>query len=194
MDRRQRKTREAVVDAFRRLFFEHGYDGVSVGAVAAAADVGRSTLYTHYRRKEDLLLASMEMLLAVLADAVSPGDDEELARLMRHFWDNRRHRAIFSPGACRNVLAAALSERIEARLCDPAHFGRARWRVPVALAARLIADHQLNLLDRWLSSHNARAPATMAAVMRDSVGGLCATLRDAATQRGGNRGASARDG
>ncbi len=178
MDRRRRKSREAILRAFLQTFFEQGYGRLSIGAVAAAADVGRSTLYTHFRRKEDLLRASMEGLLAGLASIVEPAETDATLRLLRHFWDNRKHRAIFAPGAARNVLAAALAELIEARLRDPALFAPPRWRVPVALAARLVADHQLNLLDRWLTGREGPAPAVMAVAMRDSSRALCASLHE----------------
>src|SRR5206468_10455039 len=113
MDRRRRKNREAILQAFVRLFFERGYDGATMEAVAAAADVGRSTLYTHFRRKEDLLTASMATHLGDLAGSLAAEGEERLGALMGHFWDNRRHRNIFGLGACREVLAAALAEKIE---------------------------------------------------------------------------------
>jgi AcrR family transcriptional regulator len=172
MDRRRRKTREAILQAFVRLFFERGYDAVTMEAVAAAADVGRSTLYTHFRRKEELLTTSLAAHLGDLADSVTPNEGARLGLLMRHFWDNRRHRNIFAPGACRNLLAGALAEMIDRRLRGPQE-----WRVPRPLAARLIADHQLNLLDRWLSGHASSGAPAMTETMAASVAALRAGLQ-----------------
>lgn len=179
MDRRRKKNREAILRAFLRLFFERGYGRLSIGDVAAAADVGRSTVYTHFQRKEDLLRASMDGLLQDMASIVEPAATDAAARLMRHFWDNRKQRAIFASGAARDVLAAALAGHIETRLLDPALFAPPRWQVPAALAGRLVADHQLNLLERWLARHNGPAPEVMAAAMRDSSRALCASLHAA---------------
>ncbi len=56
-DRRARKrlaTRQAISDAATRLFFERGFDQVTVDEIAQAADVGRMTVFNHFRRKEDM--------------------------------------------------------------------------------------------------------------------------------------------
>lgn len=56
-DRRTRKrlaTRQSISDAATRLFWEKGFDAVTVDEIAAAADVGRMTVFNHFPRKEDL--------------------------------------------------------------------------------------------------------------------------------------------
>jgi len=55
MDRRVRKTREALYSAFVALIAERGYDGFSIQDLIEAADVGRTTFYAHFKAKEDLL-------------------------------------------------------------------------------------------------------------------------------------------
>ena len=56
-DRRSRKrlaTRQGISDAATRLFLERGFDHVTVDEIAAAADVGRMTVFNHFPRKEDM--------------------------------------------------------------------------------------------------------------------------------------------
>ncbi len=56
-DRRTRKrlaTRQGISNAATRLFFERGFDHVTVDEIAAAADVGRMTVFNHFPRKEDM--------------------------------------------------------------------------------------------------------------------------------------------
>ena len=56
-DRRSRKrlaTRQGISNAATRLFFERGFDHVTVDEIAAAADVGRMTVFNHFPRKEDM--------------------------------------------------------------------------------------------------------------------------------------------
>ncbi|GAB3131239.1 TetR/AcrR family transcriptional regulator [Novispirillum itersonii] len=56
-DRRSRKrqaTRQAISNAATRLFWERGFDAVTIDEIAAAADVGRMTVFNHFPRKEDL--------------------------------------------------------------------------------------------------------------------------------------------
>jgi AcrR family transcriptional regulator len=57
LDRRSRKrlaTRRAISLAADRLFFERGFENVTVDEIAAAADVGRMTVFNHFPRKEDM--------------------------------------------------------------------------------------------------------------------------------------------
>jgi len=59
-DRRVRRTRRAILDAFLSLVEANGYEKTTVQDILDRADVGRSTFYAHYRDKEALLLASFD--------------------------------------------------------------------------------------------------------------------------------------
>lgn len=55
MDRRQRKTRNAIFEAFIQLLSEHDYSQITVGQIIDRADVGRATFYAHFETREFLL-------------------------------------------------------------------------------------------------------------------------------------------
>lgn len=55
-DRRTRRTRQLLRDAFVALLKEKRYEDVSVQDIIERADVARSTFYVHYVDKEDLLV------------------------------------------------------------------------------------------------------------------------------------------
>ena len=55
LDRRQRKTRKAIYDAFEALMAEEHYSCVTVAQIIDRADVGRSTFYAHFETKDELL-------------------------------------------------------------------------------------------------------------------------------------------
>jgi AcrR family transcriptional regulator len=61
----------SVLAAAIELFIERGYDAVSMGDLAAAVGLSKSTLYHHVSSKERLLELALDEALASLTDAVS---------------------------------------------------------------------------------------------------------------------------
>ena len=56
-DRKKQKTRQAIVDAAVGLFSENGFEKTSIEDLAKRAGIGKSTVYTYFKAKEDIFLA-----------------------------------------------------------------------------------------------------------------------------------------
>jgi AcrR family transcriptional regulator len=68
-DKRVLRTRAILRDALVSLIIERGWDATSIQDVCDRAEVGRSTFYTHFADKEDLLLAGFDDLRSMLKEA-----------------------------------------------------------------------------------------------------------------------------
>ncbi len=86
--RKRLATRRAIALAADRLFREKGFDRVTVDEIAAAADVGRMTVFNHFARKEDMFFDRDEEGRQILRDALRSRDPGvppvEALRLLAH--------------------------------------------------------------------------------------------------------------
>ena len=62
------KTRQRLVDVARQLFAKNGLNGTTMNDIAVASGKGRRTLYTYFKRKEDVYYAVIESELERLSD------------------------------------------------------------------------------------------------------------------------------
>ena len=69
MDRRQRKTREAIFNAFTGLLSKKNFNQITVAEIIERADVGRATFYAHFETKDFLLKNFCEELFCHIFDA-----------------------------------------------------------------------------------------------------------------------------
>lgn len=60
LGRRSPQKRQSILAAAVRGFLEDGYSRTSLDSVAAGAGVGKQTVYSHFRSKEQLFLAALE--------------------------------------------------------------------------------------------------------------------------------------
>jgi AcrR family transcriptional regulator len=144
-DRRPARTRAALMDAFVAALLDGGYETLTVDAIAARANVGRSTFYMHYKGKDDILrqaLARPSAALAALAAGTLPAD--ALHRQLEHFHEQRRRNRIFFEPPLRNIWIACLAALIEPQL------RRKDLLLPPPLAARQVAESQIALIANWL--------------------------------------------
>lgn len=97
MDRRQRKTRQAIFSAFRELLQHMRYENITVQDIIDKADVGRSTFYSHFETKDALLKA----ICSDIFDHIFKGDlcdypgqtrslEEKLAHILWHLKDHKK--------------------------------------------------------------------------------------------------------
>jgi AcrR family transcriptional regulator len=146
-DRRSVKTREAIKQAFLSLLFAQRYDSMSMSDIAERANVARSTLYKHFRSKEELLEVTIAHLFAVLADdAVSEADPERLDAVLAHFWSNRRlAKAVFGPPV------DVLMRRSLTALIEPRLIKRGVNRTAAQIMAIQMAAGRIAFLEAWMT-------------------------------------------
>ena len=177
LDRRSQKTRAALRAAFVDQVLAHGYDAVQVSAVIAQANVGRSTFYEHFRSKGDLLRASIEAPFTCLAAMVVPAAaPAHIIPVLRHFRDNQRVARVLLGPSTRSLLGQALAALIAQKLDGTPS-------VPAGIAARMIADAQLALVEAWILGRPACTVEAAAEAMQRASAAMASALGAAAIER-----------
>lgn len=103
MDRRLKKTREAIFRAFTALLAKKSYHQITVQDILDRADVGRTTFYAHFETKDYLLKSLCEELFGHVLDTSMgiPREQDHYAdcentegvflHLLRHLQENDRN-------------------------------------------------------------------------------------------------------
>jgi AcrR family transcriptional regulator len=101
-DRRIGRTRRMMQEALVSLIGEKGYEAVTVQDILDRADVGRSTFYSHFRHKDELLLSGFDQLRTLfeqqqesLLAAKKDGNEPEfnfILEFFRHTHTKQHHK------------------------------------------------------------------------------------------------------
>ncbi|MGW4471303.1 TetR/AcrR family transcriptional regulator [Nonomuraea sp. NPDC004354] len=167
-DRRVRRTRRAVQDALVALILEKGYSAVTVTDIINRADVGRSTFYSHFADKQDVLVSNIEELGFLHPDhAVREG--ELFAFSLPMFEHVREQRSLVRAllGRRSGGPAEAHGERLLAAVVRDELVARAGGPAPsLDLMVICVVGAFLGLVRAWVDGEISATPAELDAAFR----------------------------
>jgi len=149
MGRQTERTRAAIISTFSEMVFTTHYENIKMSDIARRANVGRSTIYQHYRDKDAVLLDSMDWILVGLSSCVnSSAPNEEIVALLQHIWEHRdKARNIFF-GSTGQKLERALSTKIASQIVVATK--ESDWLVSPIFVANQIAASLFSILRSWV--------------------------------------------
>jgi AcrR family transcriptional regulator len=174
-DRRVRRTQDRLHEALTSLIREQSYETISVKDILARADVGRSTFYTHFADKDELLVSGIRGMLRAVqghASATATGHERIIAfshPVFEHIhWHQGTSDTPMAPRA-----RALLHQRLRAVLVDSIAAEIRTQRkprrtplMPPELLAEYVAATFIVVLDWWLQKNSALSPAEVDVVFR----------------------------
>ncbi|GAA2987352.1 acyl-CoA-like ligand-binding transcription factor [Streptomyces fulvorobeus] len=183
-ERKKEATRRAVHEATLRLTVEHGFDHVTVEAVADTAGISRRTFSNYFASKEDALLYGEEQQMAALVRAVRerPADEPAwpaLRAAMAQFsagveppereWAVRTRLALRHPSLLARQLAnhAAMERDLAEAVTLRAGPGHGAVR-PQVMAAAFLSSLRI-AMRMWIEEDLAGAPGVLIGEILDEM-------------------------
>ncbi len=172
MDRRQRKTREAIFCGFTKLLSQKDFNRITVGEICEQADVGRATFYAHFETKEYLLKAFCEELFCHLFDAQS-GDkcghkhifdcdstDAAFLHLFRHLQKNDNNILLLLSSPNNALFLSYFRSNLESLIDNQyAHFASSRpENVPESYYKNHIVSTLIETIRWWTDNKMKETP------------------------------------
>jgi AcrR family transcriptional regulator len=168
-DARVRRTRDALGDALVELMQEKPFESITVQDVLDRAHVGRSTFYSHYSDKDDLLMSDADEFFERVSMGLSAkGDASDRVFPVREFFSHiaeakRFVNALSSSGKLEANMELArehFARGIERRLSEVPR-GKAIPKSERSAIAFAHAGALLSLMTWWVDRGMKQSPAEM---------------------------------
>lgn len=177
-DRRIQKTQKLLHDALMSLVREKPYDEIVVKEILDRANVGRSTFYTHFKDKDELLASGMYDLLRTVQAAEVPTSGTRQEKIIRfslpvfeHIHRHREAGAVGMGARGRAILHEHLQKVLADLIADDVgkalHSRRkTAGRTPPELLAQYVASTFVLVLNWWVESNSALRPKDVDGLFR----------------------------
>lgn len=172
MDRRQKRTREAVFRAFEELALERHYSEITVADIVERANVGRSTFYDNFETKDALLDELCNELEGHILEGMNShgadvhkedfgdGIEGRISHLLYHL--ARSHSGIFAKLVAEGEPRFAVAfERIAAPLLEQSMPTKATG-APVELRRKVLVESLRQTVAWWVMSDRKAKPESVA--------------------------------
>jgi AcrR family transcriptional regulator len=180
-DRRVVRTRAALRDALISLIIERGWDEIGIADICTRAGIGRSTFYTHFADKEELLLIGFDDLRRMLRQSTKAGAGAGKGLgfsrgLLEHANENRRlFRALIGKRSSQAVQKRFLQVIVE--LTQEELAGKLAEGALRDVTVQLLAGALFQLGIWWLELRKPLPPAELDALFQRLIRPVLATAR-----------------
>lgn len=169
-DRRVQKTQNLLREALASLIREKDYDSIVVQDVLDRANVGRSTFYTHFRDKDDLLVSGIYDMVHLNQPREPPSSAKRYAKIIRfslpifEYHDRHRRTSVARMGTrgrailhehLRKSLAEMIADDVREALDSRRKTSR---RIPADLLIQYVASTFHLVLNWWVERRSPLSP------------------------------------
>ena len=177
IDRRVARTRAMLHQTLMSLILKQGYEAITIRDICDAANVGRSTFYSHYTSKDDLMRSGIENLRHVLLDrqrdALATASDTRhrsfgfSLALFEHARDHMDlHRGLVGGGTVAlGIIRQILADVVRDELAAAAGKNSVE-AIPQEFVVQYVVGAYMAVLAWWLDRGAKPSPAEVDAMFR----------------------------
>jgi len=162
MDRRFRKTENAIFNAFIELIQTKRYDKITIQNILDKADIGRTTFYSHYQTKDDLL---SEIITNIMGSFTAVSTDDKIiipvAHILEHLKDNQSVIKSLLSSDNSNMITSQLKEYWSEKLISKFASESEKRKIPLSLFVNHIIISFIELTRWWLDNNMPESPRKM---------------------------------
>ncbi|ANR69632.1 TetR family transcriptional regulator [Selenomonas sp. oral taxon 126] len=173
MERRRKKTRQAILAAFQELLAHKRYENIIVQEIIEAADVGRSTFYTHFETKDLLLRAMCEDMFAhVLEDVTDEGSHDFsrdrdnpaviVSHMLYHMQDQQKNIRGLLTCESRDLFLQYFRDKLRETLTARGHALLREHALPDGFLINHITGSFVLMVEWWMQNGCRESPEEMA--------------------------------
>ena len=179
-DKRIRRTKKLLKNALKELILEQGFEEIRVQDVIDRADVGRTSFYTYFKNKEDLLLQNLEDLEDLFKPSKNNKSEEndinyELEKfslnMFRHLQENWKlakalmgnKRILIVRNQVQNIILNYYKKQYQKK------WGQTRSAVEIEAAAVCTAGALVSMTLWWLTMNKPVSPEKMHKMFLNSI-------------------------
>ncbi|MEH0157303.1 TetR/AcrR family transcriptional regulator [Limibacter armeniacum] len=164
MDRRVKKSRQALFDAFTKLMVEHPFQKLSIAMVTEEADVNRGTFYLHFKDKFDLREQCIDMHLNQLMTSCTGGDQKlftskkAMLTTFDYLKDNASFYKVMLTGEDNTFFRRRMEEILRIGLTDFVESKTIKDPIDKEIMMQAIISAGAGLIEWWLTNRNDLEP------------------------------------
>lgn len=174
MDRRQQKTRDAILLAFGNLLSKKSFSNITVQEIIDTANVGRTTFYAHFETK-DYLLKEMcvEMFNHVFSNSLHSesthdfslmtGDTKEIiTHILYHLLDNKKN--IIGILTCESgeLFIGFFKQYLNELIAEKFINGKDEKNLPQDFLINHISSSFVGMIQWWIKNRLKQTPEELA--------------------------------
>ena len=166
-DRRIQKTKAAIYESFSSLLMEKKYNAITIQEIIDRANIGRSTFYSHFETKDELLSNICDEVFEVMHIQLEEYANGEIrvpiAKFLSHIEENKKQLRGFFSDECSDLITRNFKEYWNVKFKEHilSHKSEKDMKVPIDYLVNHVVGSILEMMKWWIHSGMKYTPEEM---------------------------------